>query len=257
MKAWASRGRATLSDLLMAVLRQRVRLAPPHCAVEGSLPVLFFGDALSARIATIGLNPSKFEYLDRANQILTGAAQRFATLDSLGARARSELSDTRTDEAIVIMRDYFDAGKPVYGSYFRHLTNFLRGMGVSYPSRTATHLDLVQEPTDPVWNKLERYERAQLLQRDLPFLAWELEHLPNLEAAVCAGATVSRHIQAELDVEVHERGAMKRIRWWLGRARAGQRKLPIGGWNYPLDRPTGLGSAGEVRLGELFAEELL
>lgn len=96
-----------------------------------------------------------------------------------------------------------------------------------------------------------------MLERDLPFLAWELEHLPHLQAVVCAGATVSRHVRDALDVDVRQTGTRKRIRWWLGRARVGRRELPIGGWNYPLDRPTGLGTAGEVELGEMFARELL
>jgi hypothetical protein len=246
----------------MSTLRERLRVEPSHSSVAGSLPVLFFGDALSARVATIGLNPSKFEYLDRNGQMLEGRARRFATLGSLGARSRADLSGAQAEDAIDVMRAYFDVGKPVYGSYFRHLTNFLQGMGASYTGRTATHLDLVQEATDPVWNKLDadpitREELTQLLERDMPFLAWQLEHLPQLTAAVCAGATVSHHVRRLLSVEECDSGAMKRIRWWLGTARVGQRELPIGGWNYPLDRPTGLGTAGEVALGEMFAQRLL
>ncbi len=241
----------------MPTLRDRLSVEPSRSSVDGSLPVLFFGDALCASVATIGLNPSKFEYTDRTAEMLAGSARRFATLGSLGASSRVELSDAQADAAIEVMRAYYDVGRPVYGSYFRHLTNFLRGMGASYGERTATHLDLVQESTDPVWNELDADERAELLERDLPFLAWELEHLPHLQAVVCTGATVSRQVRSRLDVDVRATGAMKRIRWWLGRARVGQRELPIGGWNYPLDRPTGLGTAGEVELGEMFARELL
>ncbi len=242
---------------LMPALRDRLRVEPSLSSVGGSLPVLFFGDALSAQVATIGLNPSRFEYLDRNGAILAGSAQRFSTLASLGARSRGHLSNAQADEAIDVMRAYYDAGKPVYGSYFRHLTNFLRGMGASYIDRTATHLDLVQEPTDPVWNGLGDDERARLLARDLPFLVWQLEHLPHLRVVVCAGATVSHHVRSHIEVDERDRGRMKRIRWWLGTARVGHRELPIGGWNYPLDRPTGLGTAGEVELGEMFARELL
>lgn len=130
-------------------------------------------------------------------------------------------------------------------------------MGASYMERSATHLDLVQEATDPVWSGLNSDELGRLLARDLPFLAWQLENLPRLQAVVCAGATVSRHVCGYVQVDVRARGATKRIRWWLGRARVGQRDLPIGGWNYPLDRPTGLGTAGEVELGQMFADTLL
>src|SRR5688572_20997115 len=109
-------------DLTFA-LRERLRIEPSESSVAASLPVLFFGDALKARVATIGLNPSKFEFVDRRGDMLTGRAQRFATTTSLGAVSRVELSDDQADEAIKMMRGYFDRGRPVYGSYFRHLTN--------------------------------------------------------------------------------------------------------------------------------------
>lgn len=242
---------------LIRTLRERLRSEPSASSVRGSLPVLFFGDALAAGVATVGLNPSKFEYLDRKGRLLSGRSQRFATLASLGAPSRLALSDAQAEEAIALMRAYYDTGKPVYGSYFRHLTNFLNGMGVSYGERGATHLDLVQEPTDPVWNALARDEQARLLERDLVFLGWQLAHLPRLRAIVCAGATVSRELRRWLAVDVRAQGAVRRIRWWLGTATAGGRELAIGGWNYPLDRPTGLGTSGEIALGELFARELL
>jgi hypothetical protein len=242
---------------LMPRLRQRLRIEPRESSVTGSLPVLFFGDALTARVATIGLNPSKFEYLDPRGAVLTAPSQRFATTLSLGATLRAALSDAQADEAIEIMRGYYDEGKPVYGSYFRHLTNVLTGMGVSYRERSATHLDLVQEATDPVWSGLSAGERSRLLERDLPFLIWQLENLQYLQAAVCAGKTVSDQLRARVPIHVEASGAMQRIRWWFGTARLGQRTLPVGGWNYPLDRPTGLGTAGEVKLGGIFARALL
>jgi hypothetical protein len=240
---------------LISALRQRIRISPSDSSVSASLPVLFFGDAFSARVATIGLNPSKFEYLDRNGKMLSGREQRFASTVSLGASSRAELSDSQADQAIEVMRSYYDYGMPVYGSYFRHLTNFLTGMGASYAGRSATHLDLVQEPTDPVWNSLSSSERSTLLGRDLPFLVWQLENLPRLEAVICAGKTVSEELRAH--VLVKETGAIKRIRWWLGAAHLRHRDLPIGGWNYPLDRPTGLGTAGEIEIGKMFAQALL
>jgi hypothetical protein len=244
-------------DDLMSTLRQRVRVGLSPSSVETSLPVLFFGDALQARVATVGLNPSKFEYLDRHGRLLSGRSQRFATTRSLGAASREELSDVQADEAVEVMRGYYDDGKPVYGSYFRHLSNFLVGIGTSYHERGATHLDLVQEPTDPVWNSLGASERARLLERDVPFLIWQLEELPYLRAAVFAGKTVSQQFRARVPVTLEAIGSTKRIRWWLGTAQVGRRALPVGGWNYPLDRPTGLGTAGEIDLGKMFARELL
>lgn len=134
---------------LLPSFRERLRISPTEVSVAGSLPVLFFGDALSAQVATIGLNPSKFEYLDAAGRALSGRRERFATTTSLGADSRTALSDSQANRAIETMRSYYDDGRPVYGSYFRHLRNFLGGMGMSFADRSATHLDLVQESTDP------------------------------------------------------------------------------------------------------------
>lgn len=238
-------------------MRQRLRATPSRSSVRGSLPVLFFGDAFSARVATIGLNPSKKEYVDQKGEMLAGRAQRFATLTSLGVSSRSDLSDAQADSAIAWMRDYFNPGKPTYKAYFGHLKNLISGMRASFAERTATHLDLVQESTDPVWRGLGVDERSSLLARDLPFLARQLEHLPHLRAVVCAGATVSRHVRSCVEVEERDCGTVELIRWWLGTARLGQRELPIGGWNRPLDQPTGLGTQGEIELGKMFARELL
>jgi hypothetical protein len=225
--------------------------------VTASLPVIFFGDALSARVATIGLNPSKFEYVNHNGDALSGPCQRFPSTMSLGVLSRQELSDAQADQAIKVMRSYYDDGKPVYGSYFRHLENFLIGMGLSYGNRSATHLDLVQEPTDPVWNSLDPSERSTLLERDLPFLLWLLESLPHLECAICAGKTVSGQLRNHVPVNVRKTGTMKRIRWWVGTAHLKRGDLPIGGWNYPLNQPTGLGTEGEKELGKAFKEVLL
>jgi hypothetical protein len=49
------------------------RLGPPvPSTVRSSLPVLFFGDLEHARVATIGLNPSRQEYLSPGGQELGG-----------------------------------------------------------------------------------------------------------------------------------------------------------------------------------------
>lgn len=242
---------------LMSRLRQQLRTPPTQYSVQTSLPVLFFGDALTARVATIGLNPSKREYLDQNGVLLSGSEQRFASTRSLGVRSRRKLTDAQADDAIEVMRCYFDAGKPVYGSYFGHLTHFLAGMGASYANGSATHLDLVQEATDPVWKDLSLDGRAALLERDLPFLIWQLQNLPRLKCVICAGKTVSDHVQAGVHVQIKKKGQMKRIRWWRGIAHLGRRELQIGGWHLPLNQPTGLGTAGEIELGKLFARELL
>jgi hypothetical protein len=75
----------------------RLRTAPVPSTVPGSLPVLYFGDLLAASIATVGLNPSRQEYLSPEGEELDGPARRFETLRSLGVSSRTSLSDEHAD----------------------------------------------------------------------------------------------------------------------------------------------------------------
>lgn len=155
------------------------------------------------------------------------------------------------------MREYYRPNKPVY-RYFQHLENVLGGLGASYHDGSAAHLDLVQEATQPAWSKLRRTspeEHAGLHRMDFPFLRFQLAS-HTVAILLCNGKTVSREIQSLLPVQLVESGEMKRICWWLGQVALDGRKIALAGWNYPLDKPTGLGKAGEHELGQLICERL-
>ena len=124
--------------------------------------------------------------------MLGGPAQRFATMNSLGAADRSALWEEQCAEAIEWMRNYYEPGKPVYGSWFSSLSRVIEAFGVSFKAGSAAHLDLVQESTRPVWSELDTFERNRLLDQDLPFLGWQIRAFP-LRAVICNGKTVSEH----------------------------------------------------------------
>jgi hypothetical protein len=63
-------------DQLEPRLFDRLRQEPLQASVPASLPVLFFGDLFTATVATVGLNPSKLEYLDKNGNELSGARHR-------------------------------------------------------------------------------------------------------------------------------------------------------------------------------------
>ena len=138
-----------------------------------------------------------------------------------------------------------------------HISGTSRTFSTAWTRATAagcaTHLDLVQEPTDPVWSDLNPRKHSALLERDLPFLLWQLTHLPHLKAVFCAGRTVSDQLHSHALVQVTNAGTTKLIKWWYGSIQLGERDLPIGGWNRPLDKPTGLDIVGERELGRMFA----
>jgi hypothetical protein len=235
-------------------MRMRLRRPPATWSVTGSLPVLFFGDAPAARLLTVGLNPSDQEYLDSRGEELDGERRRFHTLASLGASARSQMTETQCDQAVEMMRGYFTPGQPVF-RWFRPLAHVVEAMGASFVGRTAAHLDLVQESTRPVWSLLSKAEQGALLAADRSFFRWQLSDLP-ARIVACNGASVLREVIEVTESETVNQGALKRVRWTVGRARAGGRIAGVVGWNIPLTRPTGLGAEGERELGRIFVAEL-
>ncbi len=244
----------TVGPSLLDPLHARLRRPPSQSSVPGSLPVLFFGDLLTARVATIGLNTSPQEYLDRQGNELTGSQRRFETLGSLGAPDRLSLTADQCDRAITTMRAYYHPGKPVY-SWFRSLDRVTKGMGFRYDLGEVAHLDLVQEATQPAWSQLEPGERAQLRAADEPFLRWQLETFP-LEVVVCNGRSVFDGVQALTNARLVESGRLARVTWSVAVAEMPGRVLGMVGWNIPLARPAGLNREGHEELGRLLSSAI-
>jgi hypothetical protein len=241
-------------NLTASSLIERLRRPPSQSSVSGSLPVLFFGDLFTARVATVGLNPSHQEYLDRGGNELCGALRRFETLDSLRAADRASLTAEQCGRAIATMRTYFQPGKPVY-SWFRSLDRVARGFGLRYDLGEVAHLDLVQEATQPTWSGLSTQELARLRTTDESFLRWQLETFP-LEVVICNGRTVFASVQTLTNTQIIQSGTLARVTWYVALAAMPGRVMGVVGWNIPLARPTGLDKAGHTELGRLLSERL-
>src|SRR6266545_3318036 len=81
--------------------------------VERSTPVLSFGDALRADVATLGINPSRQEFYSTEGELLVGAQRRLATTDSLGITAGQPLTEDQARRVVAESNDYF-ARNPYY-----------------------------------------------------------------------------------------------------------------------------------------------
>ncbi len=134
------------------------------CSVlDWACPVPFFGELGSARVATVGINPSRREFVDDADRRLSVRAQRFPTLHSLGLSRWAEV-DTVQVRAIVKACTAYFAGNP-YDRWFRVLERVLGHSGLTLygaPS-TACHLDLVPYATSVKWGELTPSQRRKLL----------------------------------------------------------------------------------------------
>ena len=151
------------------------RRTPPSVSsfVQGSTPVISFGDPLHAEVATIGINPSRREFDE--NGWLRGPKRRLATLESLGASPDGMLPAEQAHDVVVDCNRYFERNP--YWRWFKPLDELLASaVGASYRDGTACHLDLVQWATDPVWGLMKDQAEKQLLL---------VEGRPHLETLLC------------------------------------------------------------------------
>jgi hypothetical protein len=157
-------------------IEERIRRRHPRglCVVPGSTPVLAFGNCLTARVATLGLNPSRLEFLHRNGALREGPDRRLATHSSLGV---SDLSRAPYEIIAQVFKDcanYFQAHP--YCQWFRPLEEILAACGASYSTGSACHLDLVQWATDPTWGKIKNTAVRERLIADAPFLSNQLNN---------------------------------------------------------------------------------
>lgn len=248
-----SRSGRVVPDFFVA----RLRDDPTTATVKGSLPVLFFGNFFTASIATIGINPSRQEYLSPLGQELKGNARRFETLSSLGAGARRDLSRLQMLGAVERMCGYFDPGRPKF-AWFNALGRVVDGLGFSFANGSAVHLDLVQESTDPVWSELVKArpeEARSLLHRDVEFLCRQIEARP-FRLIVCTSKSVLKEVGQVFRIRVSAEGKLERVKWTVGQISTKGRVLGVVGWNVPLARATGLTAEGQRDLGRLLRSQL-
>lgn len=173
-----------------------VRRPAPEGAsvVVGSTPVVSFGDPTRAEVATLGINPSKVEFL-AGDAMLAGDDRRLATLDSLGAADTTQLTDAQIAEVLNDCAAYFDVNP--YWRWFKPLNEIIEaGLGVSYRSGSACHLDLVQWATDPVWERMSStIARKQLLGEGAEFLERQLR-TESIATVVVNGENVWNELEA-------------------------------------------------------------
>lgn len=156
-------------------VRGRIRQSPPSGTpvIPGTPPIVCFGDAKQAEVATLGLNPSDKEYLDGSGKELTGDNRRFETVESLEVESLEKASDEATWKVYQRCINYFENNP--YSRWFDQLEETLGKVGASYYDGSAVHLDLVQWATLKKWGDLSTVEEETLLETDAPFLRKQLK----------------------------------------------------------------------------------
>lgn len=157
------------------LLIDRIRRRQPDglAIVPGSIPVTSFGDPRSARVASVGINPSVNEFCSgkQGKPLLESHKKRFVDRATLAIGEHDHLTEEQALRVADSCDRYFDVNP--YWSWFSPMQTYVMDpLGVSYKDRTAVHLDLVQWATDPVWSLItDASVQNRLVDDDLPFLS--------------------------------------------------------------------------------------
>ena len=181
----------TLASLFMRLGREKIRRTD---VLPWGSPVLAFGDLATARVATVGVNPSDREFVDRSGQELKGRRRRFHTLHSLGIESWAEADARHMRMILDTYRSYFFRNP--YDSWFRRLDFVIAGTGASYydPAGLACHLDLVPYATERKWSELGAHQRTLLLELSRDVLGNLLRNSP-VDVLVLNGNSVVRQFE--------------------------------------------------------------
>lgn len=150
----------TLSTLIN---RLEERQLTDAAVIPWSCPVPSFGDSSSARVATLGINPSNREFVDHSGVELDGPFRRFHTLKSLGLARWSDATVQHKQLIWDSCRKYFLRNP--YDRWFRPLDCLISGAKASYYGGLdkACHLDLIPYATSCKWTGLNNHQRSVLL----------------------------------------------------------------------------------------------
>ncbi len=167
-------------------------------------PIPSFGDVTAARVATLGLNPSWREFLDKTGNELEGANRRFHTLNSLGLHNWAEADSSHLRVILQSCRAYFRANP--YDTWFRVLENVIVGTEASYygDQADACHLDLIPFATAKRWNDLAAWQKTRLLELSADFLL-QLLRDSTIRLLILNGRAVVSQFAAVAGVELSVR----------------------------------------------------
>lgn len=208
-------------------------------AIPWASPVLAFGDPVNSRVATLGLNPSNLEFVDRHGRELHAPHHRFESLNTLKAESWGEIANRGVSRVWQACENYF-YGNP-YDQWFKRLEKLLVGTGASYYTSLgvkACHLDLVPFATAEKWSSLTNYERAQLIELGTPSLVKTIS-ASDIRVLILNGSAVVKEFNRLVPDEP-------------------LKAHPMSSWSLQEGRVQGIGHIGRVsRLGGLHLDREL
>lgn len=184
------------------------RLASPAVAgtdiIMWGCPIPSFGNVLTSKVATLGINPSNKEFVDDSGTELDGNRRRFHTLKSLSIDSWEEADSTHIGLIMQSCQEYFLQNP--YDRWFRRLDEIIYGADASFydDESNACHLDLVPYATARKWTSLTSGQRDKLLDAIGDSVA-DLIRASPVRVLILNGRSVVSHFEriadCRLDVE--------------------------------------------------------
>lgn len=112
--AWSARKPSAAVTTCRSTFGYGAACGSHHCVVPGSTPVVAFGDPRGASVATLGINPSLWEFCasdptdPERKYLLEGEQRRLMTLDALGRRSPQEVTPEEVRQVVEECTSYFE-----------------------------------------------------------------------------------------------------------------------------------------------------
>jgi hypothetical protein len=165
-------------------------------------PILHFGNLRRAKIATLGLNPSDKEFLNKYNNELDSINRRFHTLNSLNLDSWDQANTSHIKELIDSCDNYFNHNP--YDRWFKKLDFLISGTSKSYyfPSNDVCHLDLFPFATKIKWGALHRSVKNKLIEENADLLI-ELINRSEIQYLILNGISVVKGFQKAFGIDLN------------------------------------------------------
>lgn len=211
-------------------------------------PIPYFGNLSTAKIATLGLNPSDKEfYCDNHNE-LEKHSRRFETLSSLNLNNWASAKKNNLDSIKKCMDQYFKNNP--YKRWFNQLDNLFNESGYSYYNNTACHIDLIPYATRNKWSSLKGNEQNFLINASQEELKNCIEN-SEISTLILNGSSVIQGLLKSYDITLKK----EEVKDWQIQTKKGvisgfkftgklrinsERDISILGFNYNLQSSFGL-----------------
>ena len=122
--------------------------------VEGSIPIVFFGNVEKAEIATLSLNPSNIEF--EHNGI-----RRCVDRRQLGVSDNQTLTSEQSESVYQSLLLFFKVNP--YKMWFNPMNKLFQSKSYEYYNDKIVHLDISPWATSNKWDSLTNLERESII----------------------------------------------------------------------------------------------